>query len=178
MKRILKNKLFITISCALMFVISSASFSYLFVNSSLGYKIKMKYMAHALNNDSGAFGYYSTSEKGVGYWIDGRTVYEKVVPITLPTNTTSSSSPHGISNFDGLISLDLIWYDTTDKRWNTGIRNYSGVVVANTSPYGVGMTGVGVDETNIIIMNDPNQYIDWAARSTNAYAIIRYIKTS
>ena len=178
MKKLLKSKLFITISCALLFVIMSASFSYFFVSSSLGYKIKMKFAAYALNNDSGAFGHYSTSEKGVGYWIDGRIVYEKVVPITLPTNTTSSSSPHGISNFDGLISLDLLWYDTTDKRWSTGIRNYSVVVVSNTSPYGLGMGGISADETYIHVINDPNQYIDWSARTTDVYAIIRYVKTS
>ncbi len=172
--KILKNKLVKNIFIALIFILISAIFSYSFINSKLGYKLKMKLyyssIAHALYTESGAFGTYSTSEKAVGVWIDGRTVYEKTVPITLPS-TTSSISPHGISNFDGLISLDLVWYDTDDKRWLTDLRYYYN----GSTTYGIGIDGVGVDTTNIYITNSDN-IINWSIRTNQSYAIMRYIK--
>ena len=179
--KILKNRLVKNIFIALIFILISAIFSYSFINSKLGYKLKMKLyyssIAHALYTESGAFGTYSTSEKAVGEWIDGRTVYEKTVPITLPS-TTSSISPHGISNFGALISLDVRWYDTEDNRWHVSPRNYSSATISYTSPYTLGTDGFTCDGTNIYVTNYPNDVINWAARSTNAYVIIRYVKTS
>jgi len=48
---------------------------------------------------------YSTTEKVVGTWIDGRPVYQKTVDCgTLPNNTTKTVV-HGISNLDFIVEL-------------------------------------------------------------------------
>lgn len=50
---------------------------------------------------------YSTNEKVIGTWIDGKPIYQKVVSVTLPaTNKTWTVVKSGaISNLDNLISL-------------------------------------------------------------------------
>lgn len=52
---------------------------------------------------------YSTEERHVGCWIDGKPLYQKT--ISIPTVATGTSYPHGISN------IDKIWiYDIKAKR--------------------------------------------------------------
>ena len=66
--------------------------------------------------------------------------------------------------------MTLIWYDTSDKRWNIGTRYYSG-------GYGIGFESFSINETNIFISNIPNS-INWTSRTSNAYVTIKYTKTT
>lgn len=57
---------------------------------------------------------YSTEEKTIGTWIDGKTLYRKVISVgSLPNNTTDLVA-HGISNLYQIIKIEPKWYDTTD----------------------------------------------------------------
>lgn len=51
------------------------------------------------------FNTYSTTERVVGEWIDGKTVYEQIVDVPMPTTAnTMESTPHNIANIDTLVS--------------------------------------------------------------------------
>ena len=54
---------------------------------------------------------YSTTEKVVGKWIDGKDIYEKVVTIaSLPsTPFTWAAYAHNISNLDTIIDFDILY---------------------------------------------------------------------
>lgn len=60
---------------------------------------------------------YSTSEQAVGTWIDGKTIYRKVVTVTSPSFSVADHTyAHGISNFDDLVDLRTLFnlgWDTT-----------------------------------------------------------------
>lgn len=49
---------------------------------------------------------YSTEEKVVGTWIDGRPVYQKTVEITNIPNNNMAQTPHNISNLDIVIKFE------------------------------------------------------------------------
>ena len=48
---------------------------------------------------------YSTEEREVGVWTDGKPLYEKTFIDTLPSSTTSKDIPLNISNIDRIVSL-------------------------------------------------------------------------
>lgn len=48
---------------------------------------------------------YSTTERVVGKWTDGKTVYEKIIDVPMPTTANvMESTPHNIANIDTLVS--------------------------------------------------------------------------
>lgn len=49
---------------------------------------------------------YSTSEKVVGTWIDGKPLYQKVVEFTITNSNAWTDYNHGISNIDKCVSMD------------------------------------------------------------------------
>lgn len=57
---------------------------------------------------------YSTEEQIVGTWIDGKTVYERVLVANNITLGTSSVFPYGTStsNIDSLVCVDMLLYHT------------------------------------------------------------------
>ena len=180
MKRILKSRFFSFILGALMFGCLSVVFAYSYVASDVGFdttdstwnvdnvRDALDYLRH-----NQKYGKYSLTEQVIGTWVNGKKVYEKVVPINLPGATTGISIPHGIENFGGLVKMDLIWYDTSDKRWFTGSRYYYG----GGSGYSIASEAFGINETYILLSGFPNT-INWAARTTNAYVIVQYWKTT
>ena len=55
---------------------------------------------------------YSTSEKAVGTWIDGKTIYQKTISLGLLPNNTSSTVPHGITGLTRVIEFVGNGYDS------------------------------------------------------------------
>lgn len=54
---------------------------------------------------------YSTDEKIVGSWIDGRPVYQKTMYIDTLVNNEVASVPHNISNLDIVVKINgIFWY--------------------------------------------------------------------
>lgn len=61
-------------------------------------------------SSSGSGEVYSTEETAIGTWIDGSTIYRKVIEVTIKSNIENgtpdiTSAPHGIENFNQLIDL-------------------------------------------------------------------------
>ena len=179
MTRILKSRFFSFILGALMFGFLSVVFAYSYVASEIGFntadstwnvdnvKDALDYLRH-----NQIYGKYSLTEQEIGTWIDGKKVYEKVVPVTLPGATTGITIAHNIQNFGGLVKMYLIWYDTSDKRWFAGSRYYYG----GGSGYSIASEAFSINESNILISGFPNT-INWAVRTTDAYVVVQYWKT-
>lgn len=64
-------------------------------------------------SSGGSTDVYSTEEIAIGTWIDGSTIYRKVIDVTIKSNITSGTpdvtiTPHGIENFDKLINMRCV----------------------------------------------------------------------
>lgn len=114
--------------------------------------------------------YYDTNERIVGKWTDGRPVYRKVVPVTLPSGTGSTRTAHGISNMDILVNYSLTWYDTLDSAWYDRFRLWEG-------SYGIAME-MNINGTTINIGSNKTNNINWTSRTSKAYSILEYTKTT
>lgn len=49
---------------------------------------------------------YSTTERVIGQWIDGKPLYQKVVEFTITNSNAWTDYNHGISNIDKCVSMD------------------------------------------------------------------------
>ena len=105
---------------------------------------------------------YSTDEKVVGTWIDGKPIYQKTINFgTLPNNTFKNVA-HGISNFGKLISL----YGTLDSGSLQSVIMFS---------YPDGITynvGAYVTSTELFIKTGTDRTSD------TAFVTIQYTKTT
>ena len=112
---------------------------------------------------------YSTEEKIIGKWIDGKPIYRKVVYINNLANNGDKNVPCniGANVIDQMIKHDVVWYDSTDKSWFSGKRwdSPSIYIAYNYSTTGdyVWIRSVGTN---------------WSARTSKAYAIFEYTKTT
>ena len=87
----------------------------------MGKTFKLKNDIHIAND------LYSTSERVIGTWVDGKTLYRKCVAITLPDNGEASFST-------GLSNVNVISLTGTVKSGTTSIPIiYNNVVYAGTS---------------------------------------------
>ena len=105
---------------------------------------------------------YSTAETMVGYWIDGKPLYQKTINFGSLPNATEKSIAHGVSN------VDTIWlYD--------GFTN-NGTIKAPISfanSYSSDVCYVFYIKSNYIICRTGYNYSDYSA-----YVTIRYTKTT
>lgn len=67
--------------------------------------------------------YYSTDEKIVGVWLDGKPVYQKTINATMPQVTTSGVEASefttlGVNNIDKIIKVDTIFFATNFRSGN------------------------------------------------------------
>ena len=108
---------------------------------------------------------YSTEEKIVGTWIDGKNIYKKIVPVVITGNTA-----HNIDNLDTLVNYDLMWYDDIDHVWYNRFRLWE-------ESYGVAME-MNVTSKYISIGSNKYNSIDWTKRISRAFAILEYTKTT
>lgn len=104
---------------------------------------------------------YSTTEKVVGEWIDGKPLYKKVVDFgALPNNTTKSVA-HNISNLKRAVKLE---------GFAGSSQNSGGITLphATSSP-----VALYIDNTNVNVLttNDKSAY-------TETYIYIYYTKTT
>ena len=107
---------------------------------------------------------YSTTEKVIGTWIDGKPVYRKVVEIGALGNNGTKTVPHGISNLKQVVHTEYNWVDSgtywwSDYRWDSA----SVLIKFNITSTDVRIESVGTD---------------WSNRTSDCYAIIEYTKTT
>lgn len=62
----------------------------------------------ALNEKITKSSTYSTDEQAVGTWIDGKTIYRKVINFGILPNATSKLVPHNISNLKNFVKIEGI----------------------------------------------------------------------
>lgn len=105
---------------------------------------------------------YSTSEKAIGTWINGATVYEKVVDCGNMPNNTTKSVAHGISGISKLISCEGCY--NSNSSFGAGSINYSDVSQLSYN------TAVTVDSTYVKVKTATN------FSSYNCFVILRYLK--
>ena len=112
-----------------------------------------------------AFDVYSTNEQVIGTWIDGSTIYRKVIDFGALPNTTTKQVAHGITGLDKVISIVGAAHDPTNDYYNPLPSANPG-----DARYDI---GVNVTSTNVIITTvvDMSSY-------TSSYVIIRYTKAS
>lgn len=111
---------------------------------------------------------YSTTEKVVGCWTDGRPVYQKTINFGTLPNTTTKAVNHSISNFGVLVSAKGTFWNSTKS---------SGAIPfawpASLPGSGDNNVSCSVTTTQIIIAagSDMSSY-------TNCYVTLQYTKTT
>lgn len=113
------------------------------------------------SNMIGNDGLFSTDEKLIGQWIDGKPLYQKTVDCGATATNDTITIEHGIVDLENVVSI----IGTTNR-----IGDYYNPIP--TVNGGNDYIRVSVDETSIII-----KYMDsWNA--SNVYVTIRYTKTT
>lgn len=115
-------------------------------------------------NTDGAYAHhYSSNEKVVGTWIDGKPLYEKTVYLSsLSYDSNWHSVAHNISNIKRIVDCSCIGSNNSGEFFN--MPNYrptltQGIVISITT-------------TNINYLNN------WQDAAVDAYVTIRYTKTT
>lgn len=107
---------------------------------------------------------YSTTEKIIGTWIDGKYIYQKTINCGAMPNTTRKTVAHGISNLNRVVQLiGIIDSDTLGIACNIDFSS-SERATDNAELY--------IQNTDIVLKtaSDLSEY--------NAYVTIQYTKTS
>ena len=105
---------------------------------------------------------YSTNERIVGKWVDGRPVYEKTLNVgTIGSGTTFA---HGITNLDWIIDYSAFGLYAGESKL---------VSPANGSSSSIGFVISTWDSTNITFTKGNLSY-----NLSDCYCTIRYIKTN
>lgn len=122
------------------------------------------YSCNYVNNIDNKFN-YSSNEQIVGKWIDGKTLYRKVITFNYFPNNTQRVVPHYITNLQYICWYEYSWYDESDKRFFSGFRFDSNTTFCK----------VGISYTDLII---EGRGTDWSERTSNGKCIIYYTKTT
>ncbi len=107
---------------------------------------------------------YSTTEKAVGEWIDGKTIYRKTINVGALPNNASKNTPHGISNLDTVIDCRGFAKATWGTQYPIPTVYASGDAGYNTQ--------VSVDNTNVTLSCTGNN------SGKSGYVTIWYTKSS
>lgn len=121
---------------------------------------------------------YSTTEKVVGCWTDGRPVYQKVIAITIPTTTDGvvaentysiGASVREFIEISAIIKTSATGaYLTLEKTWGGSTSTYT------KSTFAVGCSSThGASPNKLLIQTISAQY-----GGSAGYAIVKYTKTT
>lgn len=119
---------------------------------------------------------YSTSEKVVGKWIDGSTIYQKTISCgQAPQAVTSGTRvnkevAHGVTNIDRVVYLAGSCYKTSSLHACEPIMSVQ-LAMNNTNTPGL---NIRIDATNIIVVNSNTAYNG----IQEIYVTIQYTKTT
>ncbi len=107
---------------------------------------------------------YSTDEKMIGQWTDGKPIYQKTISCGALPNNNSKSVAHGISNISKVIRVNGYSFRTSDST----LMPIPFVTGNGTTQVGVIITG-----TNIIIDVSSDR-----SAFTETYVTLQYTKTT
>lgn len=105
---------------------------------------------------------YSTEEREVGAWVDGKPLYQKTIDFGALPNNTSKSVSHGIANIDKIVHAFGIGVSTTSFL----------IIPFVTVESGRYQVGLEVSTTDVKI------YTDYNRSSLYGYVTIQYTKTT
>lgn len=108
---------------------------------------------------------YSSNEQIVGKWINGKTLYRKVITFNYFPNNTQRVVPHYITNLQYICWYEYSWYDESDKRFLSGFR------FDNSTTY----CKIAISHTDLIV---EGRGTNWSTRTFNGKCIIYYTKTT
>ncbi len=114
---------------------------------------------------------YSTEERQVGYWIDGKPLYQKTIQTTVPTTSGNGTVVRSNIDVSGLdietfVKADCLLYDGT--YW----LSFSGVYLPDSTTLFVKTTYNGANE-NIVLSNN---VVGWGGK--DFYVTFYYTKTT
>lgn len=105
---------------------------------------------------------YSTEEKEVGVWVDGKPLYQKTIDFGALPNNTSKSVSHGIANIEKIVHA-----------FGIGVSATSFLIIPFvTVESGRYQVGLEVSTTDVKI------YTDYNRSSLYGYVTIQYTKTT
>ena len=106
---------------------------------------------------------YSTTEKIVGTWIDGKPIYQKTISCGALPNATEKSIVHNISNIDIIISIDGTAFQSSGITINLPYVNINNVG---------GSVNVWANRNSISLETKVN-----VSSYTSSYVTLQYTKT-
>ena len=117
---------------------------------------------------------YSTNETVIGKWIDGKTIYRKVIDLGVLPNEGTFRIPHNIDNLDRIISMRGMAKNPNQNlllpfSYGTGKDgvNSDGTVKVNTVPI-----NIYEEQGNIVVYTLSDR------SNMTGYVILEYIKTT
>lgn len=108
---------------------------------------------------------YSTEEKVVGKWIDGKPIYRKVIDFGIFPNSTHKEVQHNISNLQNFVKIDGIAIRNDNDFWQSIPLTYRN---ADTG-YNTSLTAT---QSKVVITCDADRSM------FNGYVILEYTKTT
>lgn len=118
-------------------------------------------LENATGGGGGSSQDYSTTEREIGKWIDGSTVYQKTINFgSIPSSTTKEVA-HNISNLGAVIEIEGV------------MNNLDGVTFETLPAVDSSNFRVQVNATNIKIITSTS-WTSW----TNSYITLKYTKAS
>ena len=123
----------------------------------------------AITNYVDGLNTYSTSEIKIGYWIDGKPLYRKVVTGTMNANETSKSVAIGISDVDQFVNVSPRVIRAGNYSDNSNIGEYYNGGTDFFNCY------MGTPNSKDIMVRGGN---DWPKRPYDFVLIIEYTKTT
>lgn len=116
---------------------------------------------------------YSTDEKIVGTWINGKPIYQKTFTFT-PEGGNSYNYTHGISNIDQVIDSEVMF-----QRQNGQFMPLSLIYPVGTYETSVSWSsGYQVTKTQIVLWLGSSAYAQMDTSKYGVAATIRYTKTT
>lgn len=110
---------------------------------------------------------YSTSEKVIGKWINGKPLYRKVISFGSLPNSTTKNVAHEISNLGEVTRLSAIATNGSGS-----YKTIPDVISTNTATYMTSQVKLSISSGNIVIYTESNQ------SSFSTYVVMEYTKTS
>jgi len=104
---------------------------------------------------------YSTDEKMIGRWIDGKPLYQKTINTGVLPNKSTKSIAHGISDIDNVVN-----------GFGFFIHNNGNLFYFFNHPY-TSYMNIYIDKTNINVVTGTD-----ATAYTNSYVTLQYTKTT
>ena len=126
--------------------------------------------------------HYSTDEQVVGYWVDGRPVYQKTTKIDMePTSTTDYIPETQINNLDSILEISFVGQRVRDGGYKDRLFLLPTMNLSGTSPYGITYTcndgrghleGDAADNTRIYTISNTT------GKAAAVYVTMKYTKST